>query len=126
MQREVRCVVCPMGCRLTVTYAGAECSGDVVVRGVVGHRCDRGAAHGAAEVANPLRVLTTTVRSTIRGREVVPVRTTKPIPRKLLVEAMKVVNGLCLNEKVGIGHVMLSDVLGTGAGLIVTSDLLED
>ena len=52
--KELICIVCPKGCRLTVDeFNGYK---------VTGNACQRGAAYGYKELTNPTRVLTTTVK----------------------------------------------------------------
>lgn len=59
---SITCIFCPKGCSLTVSDEG-----------VTGNGCEKGLAFAEAELTDPLRVLTTTVR--IKGRrELLPVR----------------------------------------------------
>ena len=52
--REMICIVCPVGCHLTVDEETLE---------VTGNRCPRGAKYGKKELTNPTRMLTSTVKT---------------------------------------------------------------
>ena len=56
MKKEMICIVCPMGCRMT-----AEQGEDGEIR-VTGNTCKRGERHAKAEFTCPMRRLTTTVK----------------------------------------------------------------
>ena len=56
MEKELICVNCPVGCRLTVTIEN-----DTVTE-VTGNSCPRGKAYAETECIRPERILTTTVR----------------------------------------------------------------
>jgi CxxC motif-containing protein len=54
--RELTCIVCPIGCRLSVEDAA---DGELLV---TGNRCPRGAAYAVEEIRAPKRVVTATCR----------------------------------------------------------------
>ncbi len=54
--RELTCIVCPIGCRLSVEDAA---DGELQV---TGNRCPRGAAYAVEEIRSPKRVVTATCR----------------------------------------------------------------
>ena len=54
MKREMTCISCPVGCRLTVTV-----DGDKIF--VEGNHCKRGVVYAENEVKNPSRTVTSTV-----------------------------------------------------------------
>jgi CxxC motif-containing protein len=53
MKKEFVCINCPRGCMLTVDTETLE---------VKGNSCPRGEAYGKAEVTNPVRTVTSTVK----------------------------------------------------------------
>ena len=110
--RELTCIVCPRGCALRVTLRGKE------VVEVQGNACKRGAAYAENECTHPVRTLTTTVGCA--DGSVVAVKTTAPIPKELLFEAMKAVNSATAPMDAEIGQIIMRDLLGTGADLVVT------
>ena len=54
--RVMNCIMCPMGCEMTVTVENGK------VIDVKGNTCPRGAKYANDEVTAPKRMLTTTVR----------------------------------------------------------------
>ena len=58
MTKNLICIACPRGCRLTVTIDTAT---DII--DVSGNSCPKGLTYGKQEVLCPMRTLTTTVAS---------------------------------------------------------------
>lgn len=112
-KRELTCIVCPMGCALTVTLSE---NGEVL--SVTGQTCKRGEEYGKNECLHPVRTLTTTAK-TADGRPV-PVKTASPIPKEKLFEAMELVNRLEVSLPVRIGDVLMEDLFG--AKLVATAN----
>ena len=112
-KRELTCIVCPMGCSLTVTVSE---SGEVL--SVAGQTCKRGEEYGKNECLHPVRTLTTTAK-TACGRPI-PVKTASPIPKEKLFEAMELVNRLEVSLPVRIGDVLMEDLFG--AKLVATAN----
>jgi len=81
--RRFICIRCPTGCDVDVTFEGRR------LLDVAGHRCDEGEEYVTGEIEDPVRVLTTTVR--VRGGRdpVVSVRSTEPLPKDILMTAMR-------------------------------------
>lgn len=111
MKRELTCIVCPRGCTLEVELEDGN------IRKVEGFTCKRGEAYAISECTNPVRTLTTTVA--MRSGGVVPVKTNKPIPKALLFRCMKEINRVTVPDHVKSGDVVIADVLGTGADVVI-------
>lgn len=109
----VTCVVCPVGCEITVAN-GVE---------VEGNKCDKGREYALSEYHDPRRVLTSTVRTSCADRPLLPVRTDRPIPKHLLIEAVRLLAQTRVSPPVRAGEVVIAGVLGTDASVIATSDL---
>lgn len=114
MIRELTCVSCPVGCTLRVELSDGK------VQKVEGNRCPRGEAYAREEVTDPKRILATSVKVLNGDYPLVSVRTDRPIPKRLIPEAMRVLRALCVEAPVGIGQVLLPDLLQTGAQVIAT------
>ena len=111
--REMTCIICPRGCTLTVGYE------DKNVLSVTGNACKRGKDYAVAECMAPTRTLTTTVMT--ESGEVVAVKSNKPVPKELLFDCMKEINACIAPASVKQGDVVIANLLGTGADIIVTS-----
>ena len=113
--KELVCIVCPKGCRLHVDEENGFA--------VTGNSCPRGAAYGKNEIQNPTRVLTSTVRLTGGAYRRCPVKTDAAVPKGRLMDVMRALNEVEIQSPVSIGQVVLADVAGTGANVVVTKAL---
>ena len=113
--KELVCIVCPKGCRLKVDEANDYA--------VTGNACPRGAAYGKSEIQNPTRVLTSTVKITGALYRRCPVKTDNVVPKGKLMEVMQLLNAVELKSPVKIGQVVIENVAGTDANVVVTKDL---
>ncbi len=114
--REMTCIVCPMGCQMTLTLHD-----DGSVLEVKGNTCPRGKNYAIAECTHPMRTLTTTA-PTADGR-VIPVKTEHAIPKELLFDAMRAINQSRVTLPACIGDAVIEDLLGTGVRVIVTANM---
>ena len=85
--------------------------------------CPKGAEYGQNELRNPTRVLTTTVCVEGGLYPRIPVKTSRAIPKGLLMDAMAEVAKVRLVAPVRRGQVILPDLLGTGADLVASRDM---
>jgi len=112
---KIICIVCPKGCHLEVdennNYA------------VTGHDCQRGIEYGQTELKNPTRVITSTVKITGALHRRCPVKTALPIPKGLIADAMRLLDGVELSAPVKIGQVVVKDICGTGVAFVATRSM---
>ena len=111
--RALTCIICPRGCALTVKF-----DTDGSVAEVLGNICARGKNYAVTECTAPMRTVTSTVRC--EDGSVVPVKTSAPIPKELVGEIMKALCDLRAPADATIGDTLVSDILGTGAHIVVT------
>lgn len=116
MVRKLTCIECPKGCSLSVKVK----LGAVVM--VSGQKCPKGRLYASSEIENPLRTLTSCVLAQGMPFKMVPVRTDRPIPKGLLLEAMAEVKRLKVKKRVHTGDVIARDFLGLGVNLVVTRE----
>lgn len=114
MKKELVCIVCPRGCRLT-----AEIDGNTV-KSVSGNSCIRGKNYAENECTNPVRTITTTVKTEDGGR--LSVKTKSPIPKDKIFECMEVINSCTAKLPVKCGDVIISDILKTGSDVVATQN----
>ncbi len=113
-KQTVVCTVCPTGCEMTVRRG----EHDAIL--VEGNLCKRGLVYAEAEVTNPLRTLTTTIRLCGSDRPLLPVRTNQPVPRARLREIVREINGMAFTAPISLGQVLVRNVVGTGADIVAT------
>lgn len=116
--KDLICIVCPKGCHLQVDEDNGYA--------VTGNSCPRGAEYGKTELLHPTRVLTSTVRVDGGLHRRLPVKTTAPIPKELLFQAMEALNGVTLTAPVTVGQVVLHDLLGTGVDVVATREMKKE
>ena len=114
MKRELTCIVCPIGCQLSVTLENGT------VTEVSGNTCPRGKQYAIDECTNPVRTITTTARTTNGG--VIPVKTDRPIPKNLMFDCMKEIDCSVVTLPAKIGDIVIENLLGTGANVVVTAN----
>ena len=112
------CIVCPKGCHLQVDEDNGYA--------VTGNSCPRGAEYGKTELLHPTRVLTSTVRVDGGLHRRLPVKTTAPIPKELLFQAMEALNGVTLTAPVTVGQVVIANLLGTGVDVVATREMKKE
>ena len=106
--KEFTCIVCPKGCRIFV-------DGDGYMKGA---GCARGTLYVADELKNPMRMVTSTVK--IKGAQLprLPVKTSAPIPKAMMLRASAALNDVVLHAPVRRGDIVLQNVLDTGIDFI--------
>ena len=113
------CIECPQGCRLETEADGAA------VISVTGQKCKRGGLYARQEIEAPMRTLTTSLLTRGLDLKMLPVRTSKPIPKGKLPEAMSAARLLVVTSPVRAGDVVAPDFLGLGADLVACRELKQ-
>lgn len=113
--KELICIVCPKGCHLKVDEQNGYA--------VTGNACPRGAEYGKSELMHPTRVLTSTVKVQGGLHRRLPGKTSAPIPKGLLMEAVRVLDTVQLEAPVAMGQVVVHNVLGTGVDVVATRSM---
>lgn len=117
MKRTMTCIECPQGCSLEVEADGSR------VISVSGQKCKRGDKYARQETEAPMRTLTTSVLTKGLELKMLPVRTSKPIPKGRLFDAMDAVKRLTVTSPVKAGSVIATDLIGLGADLVACRPL---
>lgn len=119
MKNEMICISCPMGCYLTVDYVGKT------IQGITGNRCKVGLEYAEKEIFNPERTLTTTVRVKGGHLPLVSVRTSKPIPKNRIFEAMNLLAKLEVEAPVKIGDEIIQNLFDTNVSVVSTKNIVK-
>ena len=99
---ELTCVVCPNGCLLTVWEENGETH-------VEGAACKNGIRYGETELTDPRRVLTTSVAVKRGVLPLVSVRSTAPIQKRFLKDAVAALQHVVVDAPVCIGDLVYED-----------------
>lgn len=111
------CIVCPIGCLLSISR---EADGSFFVQD---NLCIKGREYAYNEYMQPMRSLTSTVRTGSTEMPRLPVRTDGEIPKAKLFLVMSAIEKVYLTSNINIGEVILFDAAGTGVNIIATDDL---
>ena len=79
MEKIFNCIMCPLGCELTIKVDGKDIK-------VSGNNCVRGITYAKNELTNPQRAISSLVKY---DGGVVPVKTNGVIPKAKIKECMK-------------------------------------
>lgn len=118
MTKEMICVSCPLGCMLSV-----ELNDKNEVISVSGNTCKRGEQYAVDECTNPVRMLTSTMKVEGGKLPVIPVKTSKPIPKGKMFECMEVINSVSVDAPVKMGEVLISNICDTGVDIVATNEM---
>ena len=116
IRSEITCISCPIGCRISVTFVNDEPE-------FAGNKCKKGAEFAFTEMTSPMRSLTTTVKTIFDNKPVLPVRTNGEIPKEKIDVVIRELSGIIINRKIGIGEIIVKNILGTGCDVIATDEV---
>ena len=105
MERKLTCIICPLGCEITVQVK------DKKVISIMGNTCPRGKVYAETECVAPMRTITTTVKC--KNGEMLPVKTSTPIPKEKMAEAMEIINKANPDLPISVGDVIIEEVFGS-------------
>ena len=112
MMREFTCIICPNGCEIQVRQSS-----------ITGAACPRGEEYVRQELTDPRRNIATSVL--VEGGELplASERLTSPIPKGMIFKAMEEIKKVHLKAPVQAGTVVIHQLLGQEADVIVTRDV---
>ena len=111
--KEFTCIVCPRGCTLMIDDD----------KNVSGNSCPRGKEYALNEITNPKRTITTTIRVRNRVDTLVSVKTSESVPKELIYKIMEEINKISVEAPTKIGQVVIKNVLGTAADVVITKNI---
>ena len=117
MKKEIICVICPSGCKIQVD------EGNEGTLEISGNRCKRGKEYAANEFVCPMRTLTSTVAVKSGEKEVIPVRTSCPVPKDKIEDCMSVITSLQIEAPISIYQIIVSKIAETDADLVATTSV---
>lgn len=118
MVKQITCTICPLSCDIVL-----EIGEDGNIYSLTGNKCARGEAYATKEHTSPERTLTTTVAIKGALHPLLPVRTDKPIPKAMMLDAMEAVRKLEVEAPVRMGDCIAQRLLGLEVNLIATRNL---
>jgi len=129
--RELTCIVCPIGCPLSIKEE--QKSEDSSSLTVTGNRCRRGAVYAEEEIRAPKRVVTATCGIVFMPEESgsrsltalrrIPVKTSAPCPKEKIPELLEDIYSIKLRLPVKIGDKLITDWKGSGIDVVAVRNL---
>lgn len=116
----ITCVICPKGCSISVDWT--EANGEKKIVSVRGNSCKRGEVYASQEVVDPKRVLTSTVKLINNELSVLPIRSSSPIRKEKLFEAMDEIKKTVIDRDIKIGDVIIENIASTNVSMISCRD----
>lgn len=113
MNDELTCIVCPMGCQLTISDTNE----------VAGNQCKRGISYALKERTNPTRTITSTVRITGGLYDRIPVKTSDEVRKADIFKVMKLLDQVTLQAPIERHHKVLQNILGTSIDILTTRSM---
>ena len=118
MERKVmNCIMCPMGCEMTVTMENGK------FISVTGNTCPRGARYAETEVTDPRRMLTTTVRIEGGLLPLLPVVSADVLPKGKIADCVAYLRNVIVQAPVKAGDVIIPDILSLGVDIVASRDM---
>ena len=114
MESEITCIICPIGCEITVHHKEGE------ITKIEGHQCKKGIGYAEEELFDPKRTLTTTML--VRGGELplISVKTSRPISKDKLFDVMDALSEIEVSAPINIGDALVKNVLGLNSDIVAT------
>jgi CxxC motif-containing protein len=115
--KVMNCIMCPMGCEMTVTLENGK------FVSVTGNTCPRGAKYAETEVTDPRRMLTTTVRIQGGLLPLLPVVSADVLPKGKIADCVAYLRNVTVQAPVKAGDVIVPDILGLGVNIVASRDM---
>ncbi len=117
MKKIYTCIICPNGCDIEVDLRNNE------IRSIKGYKCKKGKEYVYQEVFTPKRNISSSIKIEGGSLPLVSVRLSKPIPKEMIFDVMKLIRSITLKAPVNIGDIVISNILNTGSNLIITKNI---
>lgn len=115
--KVMNCIMCPMGCELTVTLENGKFTS------VTGNSCPRGAKYAQDEVTAPKRMLTYTVKVNGGMLPLLPVVSANVLPKEKVMECAAFLRDVVVEAPIKTGDVIVKDILGLGVDILASRDM---
>lgn len=115
MEKQITCIICPVGCEITVCGEGEH------IDSIEGFSCKRGETYARTEFIHPVRILTSTVKMEGTREPLLPVRSSMPIAKELQLACIHELRKLTVHPPVARHQVLIANILNTGADIIATA-----
>ena len=119
MEKILTCIVCPMGCEITVDMD----DNTGVIKSITGNTCPRGEKYARNEMTNPMRQLTSTV--VIEGGiyDRLPIILSGDIPKDKMFDVMQELSKVRVKAPVKRNDILIENVCSLGVNVIASRSM---
>ena len=118
MNKELICIVCPKGCKVTVSEENG-------IFTTTGNACARGNVYGIQEAIAPKRMLTSTIKINHAAHARCPVVSSAPLPKEDLFKVLALLENITVTAPVVMKSVVLENVLNSGVDILISRSMEE-
>lgn len=112
--KELTCINCPNGCNLLVNI-----DGDNII--ISGNLCEKGKAYAICEVTNPMRIVTSIIKTD--KNNYVSCKTDRPIPKDMVLVVAREMKKVIVKEPIKIKDILIKNVCGLDANVVATKNM---
>jgi len=116
-EKEITCIICPIGCKIEVLTDGNKC------KKIEGTRCKRGIEYAKLEALDPRRMLTSSVLVNNGNWPLVSVKTSKPVPKDKIFVVLDEIKKMVVSAPVLCGQILKKDIAKTGIDIKATKTI---
>jgi len=118
-EKEITCIVCPIGCKILVKIDGKHCEV------CDGSKCKRGIEYARSEALDPRRMLTSSVLVKNGEWPLVSVKSSKPVPKNKVFTILKEIKQIKINVPVKSGQLIIKNVANTNIDIVSTKSIKQ-
>ena len=118
-EKKITCIVCPIGCKILVKSDGKS------FELLEGNKCKKGIDYARNEALYPHRMLTSSILVNNGNWPLVSVKSSKPIPKNMVMEVLEVIKKKKVNAPIKTGEILIENVIGSGIDIIATKAIKE-
>jgi CxxC motif-containing protein len=113
-EREITCIVCPLGCKILVRSDGTT------VETLKGNKCNKGVDYARNEVFDPRRLLTTSLLVKHGEWPLVSVKSSQPVPKEKIFSLLKELRKTTIGAPVKSGQILIKNAANIGVDILAT------
>ena len=113
-EKQITCIICPIGCKILV-----KSNGEIIE----GNKCKQGIDYAKSEALDPRRVITSSVLVKNGDWPLVSVKTTKPVPKEQINNVLNEIKTLKAQAPVKIGQIIIKNVCETNVDIVATKNI---
>ena len=116
-EKEITCIVCPIGCKILVRTVEDH------FELLEGNKCKKGIDYARNEALDPRRMLTSSILVKNGEWPLVSVKSTRPVPKHKVFFVLKEIKKKTVNAPVKSGQIIIKNVVNTRIDIVATKSV---